>query len=133
MIYVNSGRRSGQGAMLGVLKLDFDSYERYLDFDTGVPHRISSRVYPAEWFGLGISFVKNKCLGLISKKQMSLISGNKTTQNGFVHKRAPKSNMYQWGIWGTPPDSIRVANIAYKIDICLFNCFLFNTLNTIIL
>ena len=38
--------------------MDFDSYERYPDFETGVLHRISSRVYLAEWFGLGRHFGK---------------------------------------------------------------------------
>ena len=36
--------------------MDFDSYERYLDFETGVLHRIWSRIYLAEWFGLGSHF-----------------------------------------------------------------------------
>ena len=35
LICVNSGRDSSQGAMFGVFKLDFDSCERYLDFDIG--------------------------------------------------------------------------------------------------
>ena len=47
-----------QETVLGVFKLDFDSYERYQDFETGVLHRISSRIYLAEWFGLGSHFGK---------------------------------------------------------------------------
>ena len=39
--------------MFGVFKSDFDSYEGYLDFETGVLHRISSRIYLAEWLGPG--------------------------------------------------------------------------------
>ena len=35
------------------------------DFETGVLHRISSRVYLAEWFGLGSHFARSACLGLI--------------------------------------------------------------------
>ena len=31
-----------------IFKLDVDSYERYQEFDTGVLHRISSRIYLAE-------------------------------------------------------------------------------------
>ena len=42
-----------------VFNLDSDSYERYLNFDTGVLHRISSRIYIAEWFSLGSHFEKN--------------------------------------------------------------------------
>ena len=42
--------------MLGVFKLEFDSYEGYFDFDTGVIHRISNRIYLAEWFGLRSNF-----------------------------------------------------------------------------
>ena len=56
LIYINSGRHSGQGTIFGVLKLDVDSHETYLDFDTGVLHRVLSRIYPAEWFGLESHF-----------------------------------------------------------------------------
>ena len=47
----NDGRLLGlklyspNSATFGVFKLDFDSYERYQDFETGVLHRISSRIY----------------------------------------------------------------------------------------
>ena len=41
-----------------VFKLNVDSYEGYLDFENGVLHRISSRIYLAEWFGLGSHFGK---------------------------------------------------------------------------
>ena len=44
----NSGWHSGQETILEVFTLGFDSYERYLDFETGVLHRISSRIYLAE-------------------------------------------------------------------------------------
>ena len=54
----NSGWHSGQETILGAFKLDFDSYERYQDFETGVLHRISSRFYLAEWVGLGSAFNK---------------------------------------------------------------------------
>ena len=47
-----------QDTVFGVFTLDFDSYERYQDFDTGVLHRIWSRIYLAEWFGLGSHFAK---------------------------------------------------------------------------
>ena len=36
-----SGWHSGQGTTFKVFKLDFESYERYLDFETRVLHRIS--------------------------------------------------------------------------------------------
>ena len=51
-------RHSGQGTISGVFNLDFDSYERYLDFETGVLHRILSRNYLAAWLGLGSHFEK---------------------------------------------------------------------------
>ena len=54
----NSGRHSGQETIFGVFKLNFDSYESSQDFQTGVLHRISSRIYLAEWFGLGSDFEK---------------------------------------------------------------------------
>ena len=40
--------------------MDFDSYERYLDFETGVLHINSSRIYLAERFGLGSYFGRKK-------------------------------------------------------------------------
>ena len=46
--------------------MTLDSDETSRDFETGVLHRISSRVYLAEWFGLGSHFGRNACLGLIS-------------------------------------------------------------------
>ena len=55
----NSDWHSGQETILGVFKLDFDSYKRYQDFETGVLHRISSRFYLEEWFGLGSHCGKN--------------------------------------------------------------------------
>ena len=42
-----SSGNSGQETIFGVFELDFDSYERYQDFETGVLHRISSRIYLA--------------------------------------------------------------------------------------
>ena len=36
------------GDLYGVFKLDFDSHERYLDFETWTLHRIPSRIYLAE-------------------------------------------------------------------------------------
>ena len=36
--------------------MDVDSYENDLDVETGVLHRISSRIYLAEWLGLGSHF-----------------------------------------------------------------------------
>ena len=49
--------------IFGVFKSNFESYERYLDFETGVLHRISSRIYRAEWFGPGSQFEKTACFG----------------------------------------------------------------------
>ena len=46
----------------------FDSYERSQDFETAVLHRISSRVYLAEWFGLGSHFEKKYIFGLDLQK-----------------------------------------------------------------
>ena len=42
--------------IFGAFRLALDSGKRYLDFDTRVLHRISSRIYLAEWFGLGRHF-----------------------------------------------------------------------------
>ena len=54
--------------MLGVLNLGIDSYETYQDSDTWALHRISSRFYLTEWFGLGSNFeTYYVCLGIISK------------------------------------------------------------------
>ena len=53
------GWHSCQETIWGVFKLDFDSYERSQDFETGVLHRISSRFCLAEWFGRGSHFWKN--------------------------------------------------------------------------
>ena len=43
----SSGWHSGRETIFGVFKLDFDSYEGYLDFETGLLPRISSRIYLA--------------------------------------------------------------------------------------
>ena len=62
---------SGQETIFGVFKFDFDSYEGYLDFETMVLHRISSRIYLAEWFGLRSHFGKNADLAFISTISIS--------------------------------------------------------------
>ena len=54
----SSGWHSVQGIIFFVFRLDFDSYESSLNFETGVLHRISSWIYLAEWFGLGSIFWK---------------------------------------------------------------------------
>ena len=53
--------------------MDFDSYERYLDFEIGVLHRISSRFYLAEWFGLRSHVEQNTDVGFICKNKMSIV------------------------------------------------------------
>ena len=91
----NSGWHFGQGTIFGVFKLDFGSYERYQDFDTGVLHRISSWIYLAEWFGLGSHFGNLLVVGSISKNKMSCFW--KTTQkmvSGPNVPRGPKGHSY---------------------------------------
>ena len=68
--------------------MDFDSYERYLDFETGVLHRNSSRIYLAEWFGLGSHFGKMFVFGSISKNKMSCVW--KTTQKMVSGPNVPR-------------------------------------------
>ena len=72
----SSGSHSGQETIFRDFKLDFDSYERYLDFETGVLHRISCRIYLAEWFGLGSHFGKNTTLGYFPKNEMTFFWKN---------------------------------------------------------
>ena len=84
----NSGWRSDWGTIFGVLKLDFDSYERYLDFETRVLHRNSSRIELAEWFGLGSHFGKMLVVGSISKNKMSCFW--KPTQNMVSGPNVPR-------------------------------------------
>ena len=48
----------GRGTMFGTFKFDFDSYESSRNFETGVLHRILSRIHLAEWFGLWSHFGK---------------------------------------------------------------------------
>ena len=67
----DSGGHSGHGTIFGVFKLEFRSYESSQNFETGVLHRISSRIYLEEWFGLGSRFGKGRFCGLISKNKMS--------------------------------------------------------------
>ena len=55
-IFFLSDWHSGQETMCGVFKLDFATYESSRKFETGVLHRTSSRIYLAEWFGLGSHF-----------------------------------------------------------------------------
>ena len=66
----SSGWHSGQETVFGVFKLNVDSYERSQSLDTEVLHRISSRIYPAEWFGLGSHFGTHFYLVSISKNTM---------------------------------------------------------------
>ena len=80
--------------------MEFDSYERYLDFETGILHRISTRIYPAEWFGLGSHFGKSTGLGLIVNTAM-FIFGTFST-NGFVPKRA-RQPLAKRGLGGGAP------------------------------
>ena len=39
------GRHSGQETIFGVVQLDLDSDERYLDFESGALHRVSIQIY----------------------------------------------------------------------------------------
>ena len=103
-MYVNSGRHSGQGTMFGVFKLDFDSYERYLDLDTGVLHRIWSRIYLAQWFGLGSHFGTNASFVLISNMLMLIVLEHFPI-NGFIPKRA-RQPLARGGLRGRAPRRI---------------------------
>ena len=64
--------------------MTLDSDETSRDFETGVLHRISSRVYLAEWFGLGSHFGK-KCLfgPYFPKLQWSFLK-NTFSKNDFA-------------------------------------------------
>ena len=75
--------------------MEFDSYERYLDFETGVLHRVSSQVHLAEWFGLGSHFGEK--YGLYFKKHAMLISGT-LSEHGFSPPNITGS-LKQWGVW----------------------------------
>ena len=103
-------RHSGQGTIFGVFKLEFDSYESSRNLDTGVLHRISSRIYLAEWFGMGGHFGKHACSAFISKNKMSILFGSKS-KNGFGPKCSPKS-IYQRGVSGVEPP--RQPNLLYE-------------------
>ena len=56
--------------------MDSASYERYLDFEPRVLHRISSRIYRAEWLGQGSNFEKIACVGFISPNAMFMRFGD---------------------------------------------------------
>ena len=67
---------------MGFSELDFDPYERYLDFETGVLQRILSRIYLAEMFVLGSHIGKNDRVSLSS--QIAMFTFWKRSKTGFV-------------------------------------------------
>ena len=71
-IQVDACRPAAGCAIFGVFKWNFDSHARYLDFETRVLHRVSSRTYLAEWFGLGSHFGKHASFSFISKNKVSI-------------------------------------------------------------
>ena len=85
--------------------MEFDSYARYLDFETRVLHRISTQMYLTEWFCLGSHFAENASLGLISKNTM-IICLEPFSKNSFVPKYA-RQPLAKEGLGAEPPqDSI---------------------------
>ena len=66
-------RHSGRGTIFGVFELQFDSYGRYLDFQTKVLHGIPSQTYLAEWFDLGSNFGRNASCSFIPKTTMLIV------------------------------------------------------------
>ena len=76
--------------------MDFDSHDRYQDFETGVLHRILSRVHLAEWFGPGSHSGKKYCVASISHNHVAHVWKNKHQEMVSAPNvpRGPKGHDY---------------------------------------
>ena len=116
----NSGWHSGRGTIFGVFKLEFDSYERYHNFDTGVLHILSSRIYLAEWFGLGSHFGRTMHMWALFQTQKACFV--KMLQKWFRPQRFPGVYLSKGsGGWSPPANLIFNVNfvIRFKLEIDL--------------
>ena len=94
----NSGWHSGQETILGVFKLDFDSYERYQDFETGTqnfePDLCSIAIWPGEPFW---KTIPNVAIWVSFTKITHIFFEKKTTQKWFRRRKLWRSLGVRWG------------------------------------